>query len=454
MMARGQTPRTYLRSRTAVYVVVALITAGAGIATIHGKSERWVGHWPSSSAVVGWATLWGACVAAAAAAWIVAAPRRNSYQDTLDASSRSKARTYGPGLAAVAAASLTGSLGVFCFVLAATTPDAVRGGPDMFELLPILGWVAMPVGLGATLGRYLPPILAPVVAAVTPYFVYMWSVYTDIYINRPFLGDLLAMDDVSRDYLRIPVDLLIAKSVLWLAGGGALLAFFVSARRWAYGLAIACGLATAVAFQVAGARVEVPEEYAVVCLGEIPRVCVDRAHDHLADEYRDRIVAGLARAEGLDLSDVTIVQSVELFEFSANYAGTKEDPSQVQIVVPIAKRNTTPAHEIDGRTFPAYLGYGLFLTPCLSGSQNRGAAPSTEAQRTATMLYDWWLTQHSLPRNGANFPGEVATEYIRTEDSTFAAEASAFKKMSDAERAAWFAQNQNSVFSCEAGQSN
>ena len=172
------TSGTFVRSRLVLAGGVALVTAVQGIATIASKSERWVGHWPSTSAAVGWATLWGACIAAGATAWVVAAPRRDRYHPFVLASSRPQSQIYRGGLLSVTAGSLVGYGTVTGYAIWMTGVRASVGGPDVLELLTAFAAVPMAVGIGAAVGKVIPAALAPVVAAVAPYVIYMCLLYT------------------------------------------------------------------------------------------------------------------------------------------------------------------------------------------------------------------------------------------------------------------------------------
>ncbi|SCL42119.1 hypothetical protein GA0074692_6665 [Micromonospora pallida] len=446
---------SYLRSRLGLGTVVALLTAAQGIATIWAKSERWVGHWPSSSAVVAWAGLWGSCIAAGAVAWAVAAPRRGGYLSMLVASSRSRSRIYRPALLSVTVGSLVGYLAVVGYVVAMTAPRATEGGLDPLELLPLLAWVVMSVGIGATLGTVVPaPVVAPVVAAVVPYVIYMGAMYVDSSIDRAVLYDLSIIDNSAREYLRLPVELLVLRSALWLALGAALVTWMLGRGRVASVLAVVAGFAAAGGLVTANTRLPVPEAYAVVCADGAPRVCVDRAHDHLLPEYRDRVVAGLTPLGALRLDEATVVQSQELFDHATRFAGQAPPPVGTRIVVPVAKRNTAPAHEIDPERFEAHLGFGIFVAPCrtVRADQGRTTRSVTPGRRTSFVLYHWWLTERGLPTDGSNYPGEIGTQALLAEDAGLAEDARRFADLSDDDRAAWFGRHRDAVLTCQAGE--
>ncbi|HWH00972.1 MAG TPA: hypothetical protein VNV66_17055 [Pilimelia sp.] len=425
------------------------MTTLQGIVTVAAKSERWVGHWPNSSAVVGWATLWGACLAAGVAAWVVAAPRKGQYSQMLATASRPQGQVYGLALAAVGGGSLTGYLAVLGYVVQRTAPHATEGSLAVAELLPVAAWVVMAVGLGAAVGKLAPPMLAPILAALGPYLVYMWAIYADVYANRTFFSDLLAMDDSARDYLRLPTELLVAKAVMWACVGAALLLWVLRMRRASYVSTVAAGVAAAAAFLVAGVRVDVPRAYEAVCWSGAPRVCVDRAHHHIGQQYRRHVVAALGRLGAEMSTGVTVMQSAELFALAEKFTGTGDTaPTPVRLVVPVASRNTSPAHEIDPDRLTADTGFAVFLAPCLSHRAEQGHAGTQTGQRAAVALYHWWLSMHGLPTDGSNYPGEVATGPALAENPALAEFARQFGAMSDDSRVAWLAKRRPALLSC------
>ncbi|MET7420695.1 hypothetical protein [Dactylosporangium sp. NPDC005555] len=445
-MITMRVPHGFIRGRIALFAGVSVLVALQGVATISERSERWVGHWPNTSATVGWAALWGSCLIAAATAWTVAAPRRGRYEHLLATSSRTRLRVYAPGLVTVLCGGLAGYLADIAYVAIRTAPEAVSGHADILEMLPLPASALAAVGTGAVCGRFVPPLLAPVVAAVVPYIAYMWVVYTDVYTDNLFFQDLLPMDDTPRDYLTVPAELLVSKTILALAVGVALLAWTLAAGRTAYGSAVVAGFALAAMFTVAGARADLPSAYAAVCTDGPPRTCVDRAHEHLADEYRRLLTSGIARLDGVDLTDVTFVQSAELLPNSAKFAGRPVPAGSGFVVVPLAEHFTMPAHSIDERAFPAYLGTGLFFAPCVAATTDGSAPPP--GQRTAVLLYHWWLTVNGLPTGGGNFPGEVATAAIVADDQKVAEGVARFTAMSGAERGQWFSQHKRDILTC------
>jgi hypothetical protein len=332
-----------------------------------------------------------------------------------------------------------------------TAPRATHGFLNVLELVPTVAWVVMSVGLGTLSGSLISTGISPIVAAVMPYFIYMWAVYSDVYIDRTLFGDLLVFDDSSRDYLRVPVELLAFRSILWIALGVALIGWILKANRAAFRAAIVAAFALAGALVVAGVRVPAPNEYAATCLGSAPRVCVDRAHDHLEKQYRDLIVSALPPLQGLGISEATFVQSRGLFAESTRYAGTSGGADGMQIVIPLAKRNTEPAHQIDGNHFPAYFGSAIFLSPCQQlGDASEQPSLVNPGRDAAIVLYGWWLTQSGLPSDGSNYPGELAPQFSLSENASLAAALKKFSSLSNTERSAWFAERRNQIFSCTA----
>jgi hypothetical protein len=332
-----------------------------------------------------------------------------------------------------------------------TAGRATQGRPDVLELLTTLAAVPMAVGLGAAIGRMLPAALAPVVAALAPYVIYMGLIYANIRSNHVVFMDLLLVDQVDRTYLRLPVALVAARPLFWAAVGVALLSWTFAANRLAYGVTILAGFAASVVLLAAGVRIPAAAEYKVFCVDNRPRVCVDAAHHHLLNEYRDRIVDGLAKIRGLDMSDATIVLREDLFVNSAKYTGSAPDstPSR-QIVVPVIKRNTALAHEIDGRTLATNLGFAIFMSACLAVPQGSGRQVRTDAGlKTATILYHWWLTLNNLPTNRTNYVGEFNVASLVT-DAGLTHATQQFAALSDNERAVWFAEQDEQILSCTA----
>jgi hypothetical protein len=396
--------------------------------------------------------MWGACIAAGAAAWVVAAPRRHQYHEMLLASARQQMRVYLGGLLAVAVGSLAGYAVIFAWAAWTTAPRATHGGLNAVELLATLASIPMAVGIGAAAGRYVPPTVAPVIAGVTPFVTYVCLTYAEVYSANVVFTDFLWADQVDRTYLRLPSELLLSRAMFWAFLGVALLCWLFRANRTAYSLALAAGMAGSVMLLTAGVRADARSEYAAICVDGRPRVCVDRAHLHLLHEYRRQVLAGLSEIRGLDLSERTIVQDSTLFENSLKFTGSapENEPAR-QLVVPIVKRNTAPAHEIAAATFRAQLGFAIFLLPCLKATDGSVRPQRTEEGiATATILYHWWLTVSGLPTDGSNYPGEPSVGSALSEDAGLANEARQFIGMPLEDRATWFSLHRDQVMTCTA----
>jgi hypothetical protein len=354
------------------------------------------------------------------------------------------ARVYLRGLVAVAAGNLVGYAAVVGWVVSVTAPQATSGQLDIMELLPTLGAVLAAVGVGAVIGRIAPPHFAPVGAAAMSYLSYTLAVYGDFYIGRDLLIDMLAFGATSRDYLRVPVEILMVKGGLATALGLAALAWVLRAPRTAYAASLTAGLALVGVLLVGGVRVEVPEAYEAVCLDGEPIVCVDRAHDHLLERYHAQVAVELAKLPALDLDAAVFVPMPELLRFSADFAGATPDlpPETLVMVAPISKRNTNPAHEIDPARFTATFGEGLFRRPCLP-ADGSGA-------EMAFVLYHWWLTENRLPTDGSNFPGEPATGLSVDHEPRLRELMDWFTGLPEAQRQRWLTEHQAAVLTCTA----
>ncbi|MEH1014030.1 hypothetical protein V6U90_13085 [Micromonospora sp. CPCC 206060] len=444
--ARG----SFLRSPLAVGVLLALVIATQGVAQAALNAEEWIGNWRTTSSSLRYASLWGACVTAAAAAWAVATPRRNRYAPMLTTASRSAWRVYGAALTAVVGGSLLGYVVVAAYVIWTTQRSATHGTINVLDMLPAAGWTMAGAGIGVVAGRFLPAVVAPVAAATAPYLLPAVGMSVDLSTGRVFFGDLFGLDDSARDYLRPPTELLVSKTALWVLLGVAAVAWVLRSNRLAYALVLAAGFAAAGAFLVAGARYDVPEEYAIKCLGDSPRVCTDRAHDHLLPQYHRLVRQGLGHIDGLSLTGRTVVHSSSLFPNAQRFTETAADPGPGQLIIEITKGYTSPAHEIDPRAFVARLGTGLFFTPCLTAPP-QNAASLDDARIRSMMLYGWWLRHHNLPTDGSNYTGEININYATAENAALATRTQAFTAMSDADRAAWFRRNGPTVLTCGDG---
>jgi hypothetical protein len=444
--ARG----SFLRSPFAVGLVLGVVIAAQGVLEAALNAEEWTGNWRTTSTSLRYATLWGACITAAATAWVIAAPRRHRYAAMLTVSSRPAWRVYRPALTAVIGGSVAGYVVVAAYAVLTTRAVATHGSLDVAELLPALGWTMAGVGFGALAGRFLPPVVAPVAAPIMPYLLPAVGMSVDFSTGRTFFGDLFALDDSARDYLRVPAELLISKSVLWILLGVAALAWALRNSRQAYPVTVLAGFAAAASFLVAGVRYDVPAEYAVTCLGNDPRVCTDRAHDHLLPQYQRLVRQQLDHLGGLSLAGYTVVQSSTMTADAQRFTGRLPDLGAGQVVVEIADGYASPAHRIDRRAFTARFGAGLFVTPCLNGPPQDGTS-LTDAAARSIMLYRWWLQSNNMPTNGSNFIGEVNVDYAVSEDSDLTQRAQQFAALPDAERAAWLGRNGQSVLSCSPG---
>lgn len=423
--ARG----SFLRSPLIIGVALAVVIAAQGVLEAALNSEEWVGNWRTTSSVLHYATLWGGCFTAVAAAWVVASPRRHRYSAMLNAASRPAWQIYLRALLAVIGGSVAGYVLVAGYAAMATRGSATHGGLDVLEMVPALGWTMAGVGFGAIAGRLVAAFVAPAAAAIVPYLLTAAGMSVDFASGRTFFGDLFGLDDSARDYLRVPAELLACKSLLWILLGAAALAWILRSGRTAYALVLVAGFAAAGSFLVAGVRYDVASEHAAACLGGGPRVCTDRAHDHLLPEYQELVRGQLQHLDGISLDGYTVVQSPDLIADAR------------QVTVEIAQGYTSPAHEIDRRVFAARFGTGLFLTRCLD----------TPAGARSIMLYRWWLLHNELPTDGSNYIGEMNVDYALSEDPTLAQRAQQFAAMSDADRGAWLRRNERNILTCAPG---
>ncbi|WP_410814958.1 hypothetical protein [Micromonospora sp. 067-2] len=431
-------------------MLLALVIAVQGVTQAALRSEEWVGNWRTTSGSLRYATLWGGCITAAAAAWVIAAPRRGRYEPMLRVASRPAWRVYGSALSAVIGGSLMGYAVVAAYAVLATHGRATHGVVNVLDMLPAAGWTMAGVGFGVVAGRFLPPVVAPVAATTVPYLLSMVGVSVDFSSGRVFFGDLFGLDDSARDYLRVPNELLIGKTALWVLLGAAAVLWVMRSNRVAYALVLVAGVAAAGSFLTAGVRHAVPGEYAVACLGDNPRVCTDRAHDHLLPQYHRLVRQELGRVPGLSLTGRTVVHSSALIPDAQRLTGATPAQESGQIIIEVTKGYTSPAHEIDQRAFVARFGTGLFITPCLNAAPQNASSLNDAAARSV-MLYGWWLRRNNLPTNGSNYTGEINVGYAFTEDAALAERSQAFSSMSDPDLAAWFERNGPQVMACVNG---
>ncbi|MGN9912175.1 hypothetical protein ACTMTJ_32005 [Phytohabitans sp. LJ34] len=374
---------------------------------------------------------------------LVAAARRHNYDHLIQGSSRGRPAIFGAGLLAIGAGNLAGYLAVTGYLLSTTGPEATHGRLNVLDLLSTLAAVPLAVGLGAAAGRVLPTRLAPVAAAVLPYAIYMLLVYGSAYSGNIVFTDISLADDTDRTYLRLPTELVIGRGVFWLAVGAALICWALHAGRSAYTAVLIAGFGASAVLLTAGTRYEVPSEHQAVCVEGRPTVCLDRAHDHLVDEYVRRVRANAAALSGIDFTRLTVTP-IESFGDTAPVSGEV-------VFAPIVKRNTSPAHQIDSASFDAAFGAGLFLTSCHDANDGERPAGAEDSLRTAVALYHWWLSARDLPLDGSNYPGEIDLKSVLAADASTAAVDKRLFALSPGERMAWLREHQAAILSCRAG---
>ncbi|MFG1955390.1 hypothetical protein, partial [Micromonospora sp. NPDC048830] len=277
---------------------------------------------------------------------------------------------------------------------------------------------------------------------------YMLLVYVDVYVSQGIFTDFPMSDQVDRTYLRIPVETLAGRALFWAALGGALIAWTMRSGRHAYSLLLLAGFACSAVLLTAGARTEAVGEYEAVCIESQPRVCVDRAHDHLGTEYQRRIRENLAALRGIDMSSVTFVPAPDLFELSRRYSGSMPSAQRI-LTVPLIDGRTSPAHRIGGASFDASFGFSVFLAPCLQGDGPTAGQPTgSHGTRAAFVLYDWWLGVRDLARDGTNFPGELKVQSILAEDPGMSKASEAFAQMDEGRREEFLRSHQADLANC------
>ncbi|TDB79060.1 hypothetical protein [Micromonospora sp. KC721] len=438
------------KANTADFIVglaVAVVTALQGIVVVATKSERWSGHWPSASAAVGWAALWGCCVVAASTAWVVASARRHHFEYLIQTASRSHFAVYRAPLLMVALGSVMGYTAVLGYIVAITASRATHGRLNVVELAGTLASVLLGVGLGAVVGRVAPTRLAPITAAVVPYVIYMLLIYGDAYSGNILFADISFTDQIDRTYLRLPVELLLGRAVFWAALGTALLAWALLATRAAYTAVLVASFGLSAVLVTAGTRSEEQTEYRAVCFAGSPTICVDRAHQHLADEYVGRVRANADAMVGTDFATTTVVATESLEQELRQH----RSPSSVRVMlVPIVKRSTSPAHEINPRALDASFGAAVFLHPCQRLGAGDTDAGITAGARMALTLYSWWLTTRGISLDGSNYPGEPDIQLLAATDPAIGATQQTFSRLSASAQIAWITTNQDGIRNCRA----
>ncbi|WP_203335512.1 hypothetical protein [Nocardioides limicola] len=411
-----------------------MTTAVQGVVMLSATSETWVGHWPSTSAVVGLAAVFGSSISAAAAAWVAATPRHLDFVDLLATASRPPARVYAAGLASVVMGSATGYFLVTAYATVMTAPLATHGRLNLWEVAPLFATVPLAAAVGFLAGRVLPPLMAPVVAAAALYAANILVHLVDMSTSTRFASELVPYDETDRNYLAVATELLALKATVGIAVGVALLAFLLGARPVSWGAAVLGSAALAGVLLIAGAREDVVDAYEAICTESAPIACVDRAHDHLLDDYQAMLGDQLDQLPGLDTTRVRFVQDPYLRQRSAAITGKTLDWSTDTLVVaPISKRNTEPAHQLDARRFTAEFGRSLFHAHCVPAGES---------------LYLWWLDVNGLPSDGSNFPGEGPVDSLVAHDTELAQAYAQFLALTPRERKAWFAEHGAQLLAC------
>lgn len=423
-----------------VGVAVTALIAVQGIVVVAAKSERWAGNWASTSAALGWATIWGCCIISAATAWLISTARRNHYEHLITSSSRSPFAIYRAPLATVTAGGVLGYAVVLVYLALTTGPKATHGRLSPIEMAGATASVALALGLGSIIGRSVPARLAPIAAAIAPYVVYTGLTYFEAYSGNALFSDLSLSDLVDRTYLSLPPELLLGRAVFWAAGGLALVLLSLKASRVAYTAALIASFGLSAVMLTAGTRFERSAEFEAVCFAGSPEICVDRAHEHLADQYVSRIRTNAVAIPGLDLSGTSVTPIDRLA------AGG----GPAVLLVPIVKRNTSPAHEIETKSLDAAFGAALFLDPCLREATENAETQLTDGFRTAVTLYLWWLKARALPVDGSNYPGEMDVRSILEQDPELETAVAKFGRLSPSGQTSWVAENQGRISGCQA----
>lgn len=251
------------------------------------------------------------------------------------------------------------------------------------------------------------------------------------------------MDYSARVHLLPPPELLIAKAVLAVAFGAALLSWMLGARRMRFGASLVAGLALSATLLVAGVRIEQPATYAVVCASDrLPIVCVSSAYEHVLDDYSNHIDAELSKLSGIDMSGVVFVSEEHLLDLSEHHTGVMLDlePGTLMAVVPVANGNTDPAHRVDPALFTVNFGRSVFYQDC-----------GTALEFSGPVVYEWWLALNDLPTDGSNFPGEGPVRSHINADPDLAAQRQRLAELTPAEQQARIADHWRNLKSCATG---
>lgn len=149
-------------------MIVACVLLGQLLGLV-GRSDAWMGSWRQTEAHIAGALVLSAPVAAAVAAWVAATERRRGLTPMVAAASRPPWRVRLRVVAETWAWSAAGAVAAGAVALGATATSAVYGYPSAWPWLPVLASLLLACAAGASLARWLPPVLAPLVAGSGAY---------------------------------------------------------------------------------------------------------------------------------------------------------------------------------------------------------------------------------------------------------------------------------------------
>ncbi|MGL4178195.1 MAG: hypothetical protein ACRCSN_19240 [Dermatophilaceae bacterium] len=363
-------------------LLTALLAQGAvALWTIRAA---WVGWLPSGISALERTSLFGACLVATAAAWLVGPLRADGMLPWAMAGGRTPNELYrvsfwwGVSCAPAAVAVLGGVVLVVC--LSSWSPESVVR--LLLSVAAMVGVSACAAGLGVVTGRYLPGYAAVAVAAASPYVAVL---ALDGYLANTPLSALLVPDFRGYAYdwpaLTTPV---FRASVLVLLGTW--LALLLHDRHRARTAAAwAASAATAATIFTAGPVRPIPGADTVTCVNGTTRICFDGTQSAALRREYASIVDGPLRSLPPQVRPTVVVAT----EVRVSDAGA--------LVVPPPGGNEASAKVIDRDALVALLGDTLFTATC----------PDSRLQRTSAVLTTWWRTDQGLPIDGRHYPGQI-----------------------------------------------
>jgi hypothetical protein len=412
-----------------VLFVLGVVGLAAALASPMSGRASWVGFLPTTVAAFESTVLWLPSILAGAAAWLAGQHRAHGLGDWASVSPRDHRARRLPSVAATLSVALVVQSVSLLVIFVDSARQGMLGAADSPWMLVSVPTTMALTGCwcatGAWLGSTMRPELAIAVSFLAPYVVYVVFV---VAADSP-LASLAVADGRNFSFVRPAETMWIARGAFWVLLSATLIIRVVRGpTRWFRAAAWATSLSASAALLHGASFPSDPQAAAAHCEGSAPTMCIEQAFRAVLPEYRSAI------DEVWPHIPTSLRPSVVTSGPLPDQTGSST-PQRI-LVAPPVHGFEEPSRIIDRTMFSARVGDSLVLSSC------RGPIPAS-----TVAIVIWWRTANNVPIDRPAYVGDwLSSVDPGLEQASRGART--LKKMTLADRDAWFAAHADAIASC------